>query len=864
MSTWVWNMGNELTAPLDDFKPREVEILRLMADGLSNSEIADTLFLSKETVRWYNKQIYSKLGTSRRTEAVALGRSMGLLAAPQAQSTASRPTLPITSGPFVGREGEIAELLALVENPEIRLVSVIAAGGMGKSRLSLELAHQIEANFRHGAAFIDLTPARKPDDLPKLALAALDVPPNEKRSPHELLLDYCREKHLLLIFDNMESALESAPLLTELLQTAPDVMLIATSRERLKLRVETVYYLQPIRQEANALFRELAAMMHPSVEIPPEDEETIERIIALVGGMPLALVLAASWVDMLSLEEIAEEIQASVDFLSADFGDMPERQRSIQAVIEPTWKRLNKIERDAFLITSLFRGGFTRAMFQAVTGSSARILQTLVGRSLVMHGYQRRYDLHPLLHQYAREKLAADSRLASAKAEHLKAFLHYAEEQNQALFAGQYLESLAALDAEQDNFRAAFDWAFTGIAPEEGAVLALALCEFWNTRSHLYEAEQALTAALEHPQTDNLRAKLHCWRSRFLYRLGDMEASKQEAEFAIELAEALNDEETLARSLHYRSYHLASEEQRAALERALQLSQASQNQQLIAHSYNSLGNTHLLIGDNEAALTYYQRAQELFEAIGNLRGISMIVYNIGLAYSNLNNRKSARQYYEQSLELKRQIGDRAGIARRLAIIAYEDLLEEEYEQADEALHESLAICEEIGDRERWVYAREVQSYYAFLQGDFPKAQQILEEVLDVWTALNRKDHIKQVMHFLATTHLLQKQLPQAKELLQRFLQNAATDNRLYDTWLCLLGVSQWLYHTRAHDQLAHFSAVVYREQHLGSEYDRRFFLQPHIYQVEQAVGSEAWTQAQKDAETVTLQQAFQKAHELLQ
>ncbi len=150
--------------PLDDFKPREIEILQLMAQGLSNQAIADALFITKETVRWYNKQIYSKVGTSRRTEAIALARNMGLLDEPEPESAYKPPALPVTNGPFIGRDDVMTELVDLVSHPDVRLISLVGTGGMGKSRLALELGNRVSNMFDHGAVFVDLTTIQKPDE----------------------------------------------------------------------------------------------------------------------------------------------------------------------------------------------------------------------------------------------------------------------------------------------------------------------------------------------------------------------------------------------------------------------------------------------------------------------------------------------------------------------------------------------------------------------------------------------------------------------------------------------------------------------------------------------------------------------------
>ena len=465
-------MNDRLSAPLDDFKERELEIIHMMAEGLSNKEIADQLFVSKETVRWYNKQIYSKLGTSRRTEAIALAREMGLITDAATGDTpllqAVRPTLPITTGPFIGRDRELDEVSEFIHSPDIRLLSIIATGGMGKSRLSLEVGHLLKNNYEHGAAFVDLTTLHDPNDIARLAVLSLGLTMSGSQSPEQVLLDYCREKELLLIFDNFEHVLSGARLLSDILENAPQVTIITTSRERLNLRTETVYYLQPVTEHADDLFIEVAMMMRPGIVLDERERESVHHIVELVGGSPLGLILAATWIDTLSIQEIAEEIQANLDFLSSEMGDVPERQRSIHAVIDPTWKRLSEKDQKAFMMASVFRGGFTRETFQQVTGASIRTIQTLLNRSLISHGYGRRYDMHPLLRQYAQEKLKERQLQTDAQQAHLTTFTDYARRHYDRMYSGDYLESLDALEREQDNFRAALDRWLQGDELETG------------------------------------------------------------------------------------------------------------------------------------------------------------------------------------------------------------------------------------------------------------------------------------------------------------------------------------------------------------------------------------------------------------
>lgn len=852
-------MAEKLSAPLDDFKPRELEILNLMAEGLSNREIGERLFITKQTVRWYNKQIYSKLGTSRRTEAIALARQMGLLGTTESDAHKTvRHSPPLTNGPFIGRDEEITELADLLTRPEVRLISIIAVGGMGKSRLSLELAHELITHYEHGVAFIDLTPARNADNIAQTALNTLGLSPQNGQDPREALLDYCREKTLLLIFDNMEHVLAGASLLADLLEVAPNVKLIATSRERLNLRVETVYYLHPVMESGATLFIEMIETMHPTITINDTEKQHIDRIVTLVGGLPLALTLAANWIDMLSVEEIADEIERSLDFLEAQLGDMPERHHSIRAVIDPTWNRLNDTERHAFMWLSVFRGGFTRKLFQQVTGASMRVLHTLLGRSLVQHGTNRRYDLHPTLRQYAREKLTERGELNTAKSTHLTVMHTYVNTHNRAMYDGKYLESLEALGQEHDNYRAALDWSLAGHEVEAGTELAIALYELWTTRSHAQEAHHYLSLALEHTLPDSLQAQALFWRGSFANRLGSHIMAVQDVKAALALAESLGDQETVARSLLAMGYLSSVDEERQFAKQALAISEALQHDQLIAFSLLQLGNCALGTTDSSESHDYYRRAETYFEKIGDLRGLSMVIYNAGLVYDKQGDSTRAIAHTERSLELKRQIGDRAGEARRLSVLAQHHIANEEYEKARLNLNQSQSICEEVGDLERLTYTLMMQGVIEFVTLQFEQALTILERGRAITEKLNKDARLCEYDNLIGILFLYQNQPEQAQPYIIRSLQSAEASGQLYPKWLGLMGYAQYLWHTGQSDLSVRITAVVYRQRDLGGVLDRRFLFASHIYRVEQHIGEAAWTAIQQETATITLNQLFKE------
>lgn len=854
-------MEDKLSTPLDEFKERELEIINLMAEGLSNQEIADQLFITKGTVRWYNKQIYSKLGTSRRTEAIALAREMNLIGDTVTDSTQSiQQKLPVTTGPFIGRDNELDELSNLLNSRGIRLLTIVAAGGMGKSRLSLEVGHLVKGNYEQGVAFIDLTSVRNPDDIAQFTVASLGLSISSEQTPQEILLNYCREKELLLIFDNIEHVLSGASLLSDILEIAPRVTMIVTSRERLNLRVETAYYLQPVTEDADKLFIEVASMMHPNFVLTEDEQGEVHYIVALVGGSPLALILAATWIDTLSISEVAEEIETNLDFLSADMGDMPERQHSIHAVIDPTWKRLNEKEQKAFMWASVFRGGFTRETFQQVSGASIRNIQTLLNRSLINHGHGRRYDMHPLLRHYAREKLETAGMLVDARKAHLEIFLNYAQTQANRMYDGQhYLETLEALDIEQDNFRAALDWSTKGDNIDQGIALVLANCKFWLARSRVQEAITYVEKALQlsdHPM-------LYYWKSTYLDRLGKVDLSTEAAHHLIAYGEANQDEEMLAYG-QVRLGHMQNKiDARTLFESALSNALKTDNQHLIAtcHSYLSLVDSDQFSIDGTRS--HRQQALNIFESLGDLHGISRISNNIAIEYYDNERTQEAKELMDYSLQLKRKIGDRAGEARRLTTLSMWAMGEEEFEQAQEWLAESREICEELGELERLSYVLSTEGLLYLLMMDFEQAQATLERNLQMDIQLQDYRGIADISSLLAQLYLLQNKLIDAGSYLQKALD--AIKHNQSQPALLIITCANYLWYKREMDACIPILATMANREintYIGSNLIiNNHLLQPLVYRIQQHIGEAAWQQAVAQAANTTIEQILQRIME---
>ena len=467
--------------------PASLQITALIDEGLSYAEIGKRIYIEQTTVKWYVQEMYDKLGLQKphrnQKKLIAHARELGLLQ--QVQVDIPRNNLPAQTTRFIGREQELADLEELIVDPNVRLITILAPGGMGKSRLALEMGEHVLGDYartRHasslqnGVFFVSLAPINSPENIPNVIATATGFQfMSDEREPKQQILDYLSNKKMLLIMDNYEHVLDGAGLVTEILQAAPDVQIVATSRERLSLSGEKVYTIggmefpdwetpqDALEYNAVQLFIQGARLAVNDFDLQVEDLKFLAHICRLVEGMPLAIVLAAAWVEVLSLQEIADEITQSVDFLAAEMRDVPRRQWSIRAVFEPTWERLTEKQQTAFMRMSVFRGGATRKAAQSVTGVGLPTLQALVNKSLITRSTERnpagRYNIHEMLRQFAKTKLDECGEMDAIRDAHSEYYLNALDEREADLKGHDQLSALNDIESDFENVKAAWSWA---------------------------------------------------------------------------------------------------------------------------------------------------------------------------------------------------------------------------------------------------------------------------------------------------------------------------------------------------------------------------------------------------------------------
>lgn len=405
----------------------------------------------------------------RRGERVTVDRPIPILSSPE--QLAPRHNLPTLPTPFIGRHAELQQIAQHLTDTDNRLLTLLGPGGSGKTRLAIRAGEAAVGElFPEGVWFVALTPLQDTAGLERAVADTLQLPLDSERPAHPQLLDALRPRRLLLILDNFEHLLPvGAELATAILMSAPGVRLMVTSRTRLNIHGEQLYTVTGLQLppagaadvtacDAVRLFLQAARRVQPNFGQDPRHLTGVERVCRLVMGMPLGLELAAAWVELLSPREIADEIERSLDFLSAEWQDTAPGHRTLRAVFNSSWQLLTTEEQARLTALSVFHGSFSRPAAEAVADAHPRLLLALLHKSWLQHTAAGRYEIHELLRQYAAEKLATDP-VAEYAAHHKHA--HY-----YAAFLKRQQESIhthqkAVLDdmlAELSHIGAAWRW----------------------------------------------------------------------------------------------------------------------------------------------------------------------------------------------------------------------------------------------------------------------------------------------------------------------------------------------------------------------------------------------------------------------
>ncbi len=676
--------------------------------------------------------------------------------------------LPAQPTPFVGRKIELANLDRLIREPNCRLLALVGPGGIGKSRLALQAALEVTrsqmALFLHGVFFIPLAAVASAELLPGAIAEILQISLYGTAEPRLKLLNHLRDRELLLLLDNFEQLLpEGAALLVEILEQAPGVKLIVTSRMYLNLRWEwrfpvfglPVPDLDRGASDAVQVFLNIAQRVHLPFTLSPANQPAVMRICQLVGGMPLGIELAASWVQENSCTSIMREVEHNLDFLKTSFQDVSERHRSLRAVFDYSWGLLSAEEQRVFSRLSVFQGGFSRQAAEQVVGATVVILTALLNKSLLRQNASGRYGMHGLLRQYATEKLAElPGEQDSTQTAHWAYFADFLY-QRELRRGGQQKEILGQLAAEIDNVRTAWNWAIEHGRLTEIGRAAEGLSGFFEVRGWFQEGEAVFRAAAETMESrvqvgsvspDGVAAgrpeghalgRILSQYGWFCWRLNRFEQAQRVLQKALVFLRYAGPDATLevGRVLLQLGavawYTGAYEPARPFLQESLAIGQTVDDKVLVMNSLQILGFIAEASGEYLEARHRYQAGYEHSWQINDRYGIAVSLICLGHVACLLGEYGEAKRQLEDGLALAQEmeyyIAEALG-QHNAGVLAY---LTGAWMEAKHLLQQSLRVFEETGDRRFIALARTHLGHTAYAQGEYSEARQHFYSALQV-------------------------------------------------------------------------------------------------------------------------------------
>jgi predicted ATPase len=621
---------------------------------------------------------------------------------------------PAQTTALIGREAELAELGALLENPTCRLITIVGPGGIGKTRLALAAAAEQATAFTYGAVFVPLAAISSAGFLALVILSAFDIALQGQRDPRDQLLDYLREKELLLVLDNFEQLLAPGPsqdegaaeLLANVLHHAPGVTLLVTSRERLALPGEWLFDLsglsyppgEPLNGIENysavRLFVQRAGQVRRQFALVGGEARAVSRICRLVEGLPLAIELAAAALRTRSVTAVAEAIETSIMALTSGLRAVPERHRSMWATFEHSWRLLSDDECQVFARLSVFRSGFEEQAAVQVAQATPQLLAALLDKSLLRWDGVARYDVHELVRQYAGEKLEQAGEVEGTKNKHVMYYLGLVEAAEPMLHSAARGSWLEPLDREYDNLRTALAWSQGPLgSAETGLRLAAAMGGFWWAHGYLREGRAWLVAALTQPGADApslARARALHWAGSMASFQGDIEA------------------------------------RRVCLDECLALYRVLGDRRRSAGLLADLGIITLWEGDHTQAAALFEESLALFRELGDRSGIAYVQQGIATIARDQCDFDRAHALYAESLAVWRDLKDKSVIADALNIMGDAMRQQGDYIRAAAVYQEALALSEEAGDLFHITLVRSNLGRVAHAQGDDAQALALLE------------------------------------------------------------------------------------------------------------------------------------------
>ena len=658
----------------------------------------------------------------------------------------TRPTnLPVQRTGFVGREKEVAAAKELLLRPDVRLVTVTGPGGIGKTRLAVQVASGLVEHFSGGTHFVSLSSLSDPGLVASVIVETLGIREARAQSPLEILRENLQgslRAPMLLLLDNFEHLVQAAPIVAELLAMGPNLKIMVTSRAALHVYGEHEFPVPPLampdsltmapaevlsQYPAIALFLQRAVAVKPDFELNRENAPAVAEICARLDGLPLAIELAAARVKVLSPASMRTRLTSRLQLLTGGARDMPQRQQTLRGAIDWSHDLLSPAEQKLFRRLSVFVGGCTLEGVESVCDTKGDLdldlldgMASMVDKSLAQQVEQAegesRFVMLETIREYALEKLEASGEEALSKRAHAAYCLVLAEEEATEQSGAEAAEWLERFAVEHDNFRAGLDWLTETGDAEWGLRLGAALFRFWEMREYFAEGRGRLGKLLKLAGA----AAPTKPRARALFAAGVLAAAQGDYTSAdglvgesLDIARQLGDKQGAAVYLNALAVNARDRGDlpfaRSLFEESLVLWRELGDQKAVARSLSNLSNIVKLQGDNARARSLHAECLSIFRGLGDRPGVAWSLNYQGDVARDQGECAAARTLYEQGLAIFRELGDRWGIAGTLA---------------------------DLGS-----LARE--------QGNFPTARSLYRESIKVFQELDHKRGIARLLEYFA-------------------------------------------------------------------------------------------------------------------
>jgi predicted ATPase/DNA-binding SARP family transcriptional activator len=616
------------------------------------------------------------------------------------------PELPAPLTPLLGRARELEETERLLRGT--RLLTITGAGGSGKTRLALELAHRVRDTFEDGIVWVELASIDDPDLISQQILNALGLREVAAADTTEVAIERLRDRDVLIVFDNCEHLVDACAAIAEsILRLCSGAVLLATSREALGISGEQTWLVPPLSQsDATKLFEERARAVAPAFSINADNEETVARICARLDGIPLAIELAAARVKMLSVEQISQRLADAFRLLSSGSRTLP-RHRTIRETIDWSYRLLSRDEQTLLRRLAVFAGSFRLDAVEAVCGDDVLdLLGALVDKSLVMVDGER-YRLLETVRQFAAEKLEQAGERDRFRERHARFYFERIEAAEPRVFAGAVdMPTILRIDDELGNVRAVFDWTEEDAARSELELrLIYALHWYWFARGHFHEARRRIEAALTRAKdvAPLIRARAFIAAGDAAVWQGDWSALRPRMDEAVTILRKADDRRALGSAL-----------------------------MLLA--------TAAAFADNDAdeARRLFNEALSVARANGRDVALALTLYWSGLAAQIRGDLAAARAAFEEGYQIGADLDNMPAIGHSLSVLGFVALAEGKHDEAIAAFRRALAVHAEIDDR--WGLTQVVEGIgLALLEvGDAEVGTRLLAAAAAAWLQLGAR------------------------------------------------------------------------------------------------------------------------------